>query len=346
MKTLLKLLKMSLCVSLMLLVASCADQKKTLYLYNWADYLSPQLVKDFEEKNNCRVVISYFDSNESMYAKMKAGAQGYDLIFPTSYIAAVMARQNMLMPLDKSKIPNIKYMMPDILEKLEDAKMEYSIPYAVSFSGIGYNNEVVTDFKPSWGMFGNKKYAGRMTMLNDVRQTFGAALKYLGYSFNSTNDKEVEAARNLLMEWKKNLASFTVDDAKLGIASKDFMVIQGYNGDILQIGKEKKYVSFAVPEEGTALAVDLMVIPSSAKNPELAYAFINYMHDPEVCAKNMVFINYLMPNTAAAKLIPQELKDNPSFMMKPDVFQKSEVLRDLGDYNQTYIKYWNLIKAK
>ncbi|MHB9139793.1 MAG: ABC transporter substrate-binding protein, partial [Victivallaceae bacterium] len=137
MKTLFKLFKASLCLSLLLIV-SCSAQKKTLYLYNWADYLSPQLVKDFEEKNDCRVVISYFDSNESMYAKMKAGAQGYDLIFPTSYIAAVMAKQNMLTPLDKSKIPNIKYMMPDILEKLEDAKMDYSIPYAVSFSGIGY----------------------------------------------------------------------------------------------------------------------------------------------------------------------------------------------------------------
>jgi spermidine/putrescine transport system substrate-binding protein len=335
-----------LCGFVILFFSSCSGQKKTLFIYNWADYLSPELVKEFETKFQCRVMIDYFDSNESMYAKLKAGVSGYDLLFPTSYVATVMYQQKMLMPLDLAKIPNAKYIMPDILSKMDDAKMVYSVPYAVSFAGIGYNCEVMKDIVPSWKIFGDKKNAGRMTMLNDVRQALGAALKSMGYSFNSVNDKELEAARDLLLEWKKNLASFSVDDAKLGLASKDFMVIQQYNGDILQIAKEKKYVKFVVPEEGTGLAIDLMVIPVTSKNSELAHQFINFMNEPENASKNMQFIHYLMPNDAGVKLVPDELKSNPSFIMKNEIFNKSEVIRDLGDYLKKYIQYWNEVKAK
>jgi spermidine/putrescine transport system substrate-binding protein len=317
-----------------------------LFIYNWADYLDPELIKEFETKFQCRVTIDYFDSNESMYAKLKAGVSGYDLLFPTSYVATVMQQQKMLMPIDLQKIPNAKHIMPNILEKLDDPKMDYSVPYAVSFAGIGYNCEVIKDLTPTWKVFGDKKNAGRMTMLNDVRQAFGAALKSLGYSFNSTNDKELEAARDLLIQWKKNLASFSVDDAKLGLASKDFMVIQQYNGDILQIAKEKKYVKFVVPEEGTGLAIDLMVIPATANEPDLAHQFINFMNQPENSARNMQFIHYLMPNEAGAKLIPDELKNNPSFIIKPEIFVKCEVIRDLGDNTKKYIQYWNDVKAK
>jgi spermidine/putrescine transport system substrate-binding protein len=299
----------------------CGPQKKILHIYNWADYIRPELVTEFEQKDNCRVMIDYFESNESMYAKLKAGATGYDLVFPSSYMAAIMQKQSMLQSIDHTMIPNIQYIDRQYLAKTQDKTMTYSVPYMISFTGIGYNTEKVQNVKRSWAMFDRPEYKGRMVLLNDMRETIGAALRFLGYSVNTLNDDELGKARDVVIRWKKNIAKFEVDESKRGLAANEFWLVHNYSGDIIQVMEENDKVDFFIPEEGTIFACDDMVIPVDAKETELAHRFIDFMHDPQVCARNIEFIYYMSPNTEAKKLLSEELRNNQNIFPKKPLWQ-------------------------
>ena len=213
---------------------SCANKnKKELHIYNWADYIKPEVVAAFESKFNCKVIVDYFDSNESMYAKIKSGATGYDIIIPTSYMAEVMNKENMIIPIDKTKLPNIKNIDAEIIKSKPDSAMNYSVPYMMSFTGVGYNKQKVASPKESWSIFESAEFSKRTTLLNDMREVIGAALKQLGYSYNSRNESELQKAKELVLKWKKNIAKFDVDEAKRGLDSGEFFIVQQYSGDIL-----------------------------------------------------------------------------------------------------------------
>ena len=324
----------------------CGGSKQKLYIYNWSDYIKKELVSNFEKENNCKIVMDFFDSNESMYAKLKAGATGYDIIFPSGYMVQIMARDGMIQRIDHSKIPNIVNIDEKYLPYTLDAEMKFSVPYMISNSGIGYLESKVDDsFVPSWSVFGNPKYAGRMTMLNDMRESIGAALKYLGYSMNSTKVSELEQAGDLLISWKKNLAKFEADQYKNGLISGEFIVSHGYSGDIFQVMEENEDITYVIPQEGTTIACDNMVILKGSKNVDLAYAFINYILDPEVAAENIEYIYYLAPNKAAYDLVSEEVRNEPAIFMSNEMLTKSEVILDLGENNILYTRTWDKVKT-
>jgi spermidine/putrescine-binding protein len=180
---------------LILGLSACAKPAKepaVLHVYTWADYIKPELVARFEAENACQVVIDTFDSNEAMYAKIKAGATGYDLITPTSYMVSLMQSQGLLQPLDKAKIPNAGRIDPEYLAIAVDRTMDHSVPYMITNTGIAYLKSKVKDFEPSWAMFNRADLKGRMVMLNDMRETIGGALKFLGYSLNTRNEEGLE----------------------------------------------------------------------------------------------------------------------------------------------------------
>jgi spermidine/putrescine transport system substrate-binding protein len=327
--------------------AGCAQKKKELFVYTWADYIEPGLVTAFEQQNNCTVVIDTFDSNETMHAKLKAGATGYDVIVPSSYMVEIMAKEGLLQPLDHAKVPNLKNIDPLYLEKFAlDPKMEYGIPYMLGSTGIGYVISKVPDFKPTWRMFENPAYAKRMMLFNDMREVLGAALKCLGYSLNSTNPEEISQAKDLVLKWKKNLAKFDSEQYKPGLASAEFLVAQGYSGDVMQIMEENKDIGYAIPEEGTSFACDDLVIPKGAPSPDLAYAFINFVHEPAHAAKNIAYVYYWCPNKPAYDLLEEDVKTDESLFPPEEVLAKCEVIKDLGEANQLYIKAWDEIKAR
>ena len=334
-------------LALVVLVGACAKQEKVLRLYIWSDYISPELVQRFEREFHCKVVQDHFESNEAMLARLKAKPKvDYDLLFPSSYMAGVMWKERLLLRLDHDKLPNLGLLDHKYLGKLEDATQVYSVPYAVGFTGIGYNRSLVKDFKPSWDVFGRKDLAGRMTMLNDMREALGAALKRLGYSLNSTDDIELREAKRQLLQWKKNLAAFQVDEANSQLSSEKLLVIQAYNGDILQLaGEGRGDFAFAIPVEGTSLWCDNMVVPKDAVNPDLALAFINFAQEPGNCALNMKYTNYLCPNAAAVKLLDPKLRGNPGFDMSDATMNKCEMIRDLGQANAKYVKIWAEVNA-
>lgn len=323
----------------------CGKSKQTLHLYTWADYIKPEVVQRFETEQNCQVVIDTFDSNEAMYAKLKAGASGYDVIVPSSYMVSLMHRQGMLQKIDRTLIPNLVHLDPDFLAITIDKTMDHSVPYMITNTGIAYLKSRVNDFVPSWSMFDRADLKGRMTMFNDMRETIGAALKFLGYSLNSTDEKQLEEAKAIVLRWKKNLAKFENEQYKTGLASAEFLLVHSYSGDILQVQKENSDIAFAIPDEGTAISCDDLVIPRNARQPALAHAFINFLSTPAVAAENTDFTGYLAPNKEAYPLLSPEIRGNPAVFINPRARAKSEVLDDLGTVNALYVKIWDQIKA-
>ena len=334
-----------LVVTLLALVAGCGQSRPTVFVYNWADYIKPELIRQFEREFNCRVVVDTFDSNEAMYARLRAGARGYDIIYPSSYMVQIMRDQGMLLPLDLSLIPNVEHLDPKYVAMSADPSLAYSVPYMLSNAGLAYRADRVDNVEHTWGMLGRSDLRGRMTMLDDMRETIGAALKYLGYSLNTRDVAELEAARDQVIAWRRNLAKFENEQYKNGIASGEFLLVHGYNGDIMQVMEENENVVYFVPEEGVSIALDEMVIPDGARQIELAHAFINFLHRPEVAAANTEYVFFLSPNLAAYELIDAELLEDPAINLEPHILARSEVIEDLGEYNALYTRIWDEIKA-
>lgn len=334
------------------LIAGCGgssnEGKAVLHVYNWSDYMAEGLVEQFEAKYNCKVVYDVYDSNEALYAKLKAGASGYDLIFPSSYFATIMVQEGILQPINKANIPNLKNVDPQFLANVSlDKQMEYSVPYMSGTTGIAYRKDTVTDFVPSWSVYGRTDLASRMTLLDDAREVLGAALLTLGYSINSTSEKEIEQAADLAITWKRNIARFDNEGYKAGIASKEFWVVHGYGGDVQQIidENEDEDIVYALPEEGFAMWEDVMAIPATADNVEMAENFINFLHDAEVAVANIEFNYYLCPNTAAYPLLSEEIKANEVVFVPKDKLAKGEQVVDVGEDLAKYNKAWSRVKA-
>lgn len=329
---------------LVVVLSCCSSQKPHLHVYTWGDYIKPELLDQFEKEFQCKIVLDTYDSNESMYAKLKAGASGYDIIFPTSYIIAIMEDQGMLQVLDEALIPNLAYIDHHYLSLINEKSYPNSVPFAVTFSGIAYRKDRVIDPISSWGIFGERSLKGRMTMLNDPRETIGAALKYLGFSINTINPAEIDAATNQLLVWKKNLAKYESEQYKNGIASAEYLVAQGYSGDVMQLIEEDEDVGFLLPHEGSVFSCDSMTIPKGAHSHALAHAFINFLLRPEVAAENMAANYYRCPNTAAYELLSKELLDNPVIFPAHEFLQKSEIIYDLGENIRLYTEAWDRLK--
>ena len=211
-------------------------------------------------------------------------------------------------------------------------------------AGIGYRKDKLANPLPTWNLFSSKDLEGRMTMLNDRRQALGAALRYLGYSVNTTNPTEIAKAAEVMIEWKRHLATLESELYKNGIASAEFIAVQGYSGDLLQVIRENPDVGFLIPEEGVTINADQLVIPRTADEKGLAHAFINFVHRPEIAAENIDFTCYLCPNLGAYRLLPAEVKNNPAIFLPDAIRAKSQSLRDLGEDLTLYIDAWEKVK--
>lgn len=327
--------------------AACAEQKPVLHVFNWDDYISPGLVTRFEEEQGCRIVMDTFDSNESMLAKIKAGATGYDILVPSSYMVKILDREGMLQPIDHARIPNLAHVDDSYLrDNAFDKTMRVSVPYMMAATGVGYLGDKVENVEESWSVFDRTDLKGRVTLLNDVRETIGAALKMLGYGLNTLDDAELAQAKDVVIRWKKQIAKFESDQYDSGLASGEFLLAQGYVGDLLQAAEENENIVTFVPAEGSSIACDDLVIPKDAPNPDLAHAFINFLCDPEVAVENVEYIYYLAPNKTAYPLLSEDIRGEPALFLDPALRAKCEMVDDLGEEgNRKYAKLWDEIKA-
>ena len=345
-------MKKRLFVMIALLVASVAalvgcfgSGKPTLHLYCWADYISPELIEAFEQENNCRVVYDTFDSNEALLAKLQAGATGYDLIFPSHYVVETLVTSGKLMKLDPNKLTIIDQLDPQVLAELPDPNCEYVVPYMMSYTGIGYNKEVIKDFEPSWRMFERTDLQKRATLLDDKREVIGAALLTLGLDPNSLKAEDLAKAKEVIKKWMANVSKLENEQYKNGIASKEFSLVMGYSGDMVQVVDENPHVAFAIPKEGVLMSCDVLAIPATAKNADLAYKFINFIHTPKNAAANTEYVFYLCPNKGAYPLLSEEIKQNPAIFLDREVFAHSRFTLDHGEKEAILNKLWEEIKA-
>lgn len=334
----------SVLVSAACLSLNCQAQEK-LHVYTWADYVSPDVVTKFEEKHGCKVVIDTFDSNESMYAKVRAGAAGYDVIVPSSYMVSLMAQQGMLLPLDAAKIPNKVNIAPWVLEKVDDKAMAQSVPYATSYGVLAYRKDRLKDVQPSWAMLERTDLNRKSCVLNDMRETLGAALLSLGHSINTRDEAQIAAAGEVVRKWKRNITKFDNEQYKSAIDSGEFVLVHGYSGDLFQVVSENDQVGILFPKEGVVMACDEMVIPKSARQPVLAHAWINFLLDPGIAAENMEWMGYLCPNTEGLKRASEEFLNNPALAIPEEVKAKSEVIQDVGADLSKYTQVWDAVKA-
>ncbi len=316
-----------------------------LHIFIWSDYIKPEVIEQFETKYHCRIVMDTFDSNEAMYAKIKLGVSDYDVVFPSNYYLDLMIQQGMLQKIDPMKIPNSRNIDARYLQGIDKDTLNYAIPYLISHTGIAYRRDKVKDFISSWNIFNRKALKGRMTMLNDMREAFGASLITLGFSVNTVHLAEINQAAELLIQWKRNLAKFESEQYKNGIASAEYLVVQAYAGDILQVMQENNEVAFDYPKEGSMMSIDYAVIPKEAQQAELAHAFVNFLLEPEVAAENMLFTLYLSPSIPAYEKLPPELKNNTIFFPPEDVLKNAELIKNVGDAIRFYNKAWDRVKA-
>jgi spermidine/putrescine transport system substrate-binding protein len=329
-------------------IASCGKSKvkeRTLHVYTWADYLAPDLAKKFEKEFSCKLVLDTFDSNESMHAKLAAGATGYDVLVPTSYMVKTLAREGLLQPLDHSKLTSLSSVDPDYLKRALDPQMKHSVPYMMAPTCIAWRSDKVPNPEPSYSMYTRSDLKGRTTLLDDPREVLGGALIFLGFPLNSKDPAQLAAARDLVKSWKPNLAKFENEQYKSGIASGEFHLVQGYAGDLFQVQEESESVEIAIPREGSAFSCDDLCITKAAKEPGLAHDFINFLTMPEIAAENMQYISYRAPNAAAYKLLPEDFRGNLVLFPDEALFAKLQPIDDLGDAQALWTKMWDEVKA-
>jgi spermidine/putrescine transport system substrate-binding protein len=319
---------------------SAADDNR-LYIYNWTYYTPDSVIEKFEKEYGVTIIYDEFASNEDMYAKLKAGGSGYDIVFPSGDYTSIMINQNMLEKIDKSKVPNLANIDTVVLEKAAyDPQMEYSVPYYFGAAGIAVNTARVPNFEKSWSIFGRKDLKDRMTMLDDMREVMGDALKYLGYSVNTQNPAEITAARDLInSSWKPNLVKFDAEAFGKGYADGDFWVVQGYAEVVYEeIGDNeqlKKDTVFFIPPEGGPAYIDSMCILKDAKHLDLAHKFIDFIHRPEIYAEFTDYFGF----PATVNIPARWIKEKESYYTAEEL-ARTELKDDLGEGLELYNDAW------
>jgi len=334
-------------------LSSCSQNKsqtKTknqLNIYSWADYLHPSTIPEFERRYGIRVVYDTFASNEALLAKLQAGASDYDIIVPTSYMVKQLKKLNKLDVVDHSRIGNFGNIMERFRNPKFDPGLEHSIPYTWGTTGIGFNSAALAkkDWPVDTNIFWNDKFAHRMTLLDDARETIGMSMKRQGNSFNSTEPSQIKSGADALIAQKPLTMCYTSDQVIVQLTSGDSWLSLVYSGDAYQAQRENADVKYVIPQNGTSIWLDSLCIPNGAPHVENAYKWINYMLEPQVAAATASYTRYATPNQAAFKLIPTNVAKDPNLYPPPDVMANCEELGDIGKAIFIYDQFWTELKC-
>lgn len=324
-----------------------AEEEKKLNVYNWDTYIGETTLQSFTDKTGIQVQYDLYANNEELFAKLKAGNPGYDVIFPSDYMIETMIKLDMLVALDQSKIPNMANINPakQFSDPVFNPGLKYGVPYMWGTIGIGYRKSKADEPKSWKVLFDDSSRAGRIALLADARAVLGMALKYLGYSMNSKNEAEVAKAKELLIKQKPNIKAFAPDSGQDMLLSGEVDLVMEWNGDIISVMQEDSDLAYAVPDEGTMVWTDNVCIPTGAPHPDNAHAFLNHVLDAQVNAEIANTIKYATANKAAQAFIAKEDLENPAIYPPEEVIAKSESLVDMGDFTPVYDKAWTEIQA-
>ena len=324
-----------------------ADDGKTLYFYNWTEYVPPGLLEQFTKETGIKVIYSTYESNESMYAKLKTWKDGaYDLVVPSTYFIAKMRNEGMLQKIDKSQLSNFKNLDPNLLDKPFDPKNDYSIPYIWGATAIGVNTDAI-DAKSvtSWADLWKPEYKQSLLLTDDAREVFQVALRKLGYSGNTRDPKEITAAYEELRKLMPNVLAFNSDNPGNPFMEGEVNLGMIWNGSAYVARQAGTPLQVVWPKEGGIFWMDNLAIPANAKNKAGALKLINFLLRPDVAAKVAETIGYPTPNLAAKKLLPEAVANDPSLYPSAEVIKNGEWQNDVGDASVQYETLFQKLKA-
>lgn len=340
--------KMTLILVLMIvslsILTACGEKKETLNVYNWGDYIDKDVLREFEEEFDVKVRYDDFATNEDLYVKVKQGGSNYDVIFPSDYMIERMINEDLLAKLDKYNLPNMENIDGRFIDPDYDPGNDYSVPYMWGTVGIIYNKTMV-DPLTKWEDLWDEKYKGEIIMLKSQRDTLAVALKKLGYSMNTRDMKELEEAKEELIKQKPLVYSYLGDEIKDAIVQENAGVGVVWSGDAVAMIRNNPNLEYVIPEEGTNLWFDAMVIPKASENKELAEKFIDFMLRPEISAKNADYIGYSTPISKARDLLPEDIKNSLVAYPRDDMIENVEVFKDPSDIIAEYDRIWTEIMS-
>ena len=328
--------KRMLCALLLtaLLLPGCGRQSgPVVNVYNWGEYIDESVLDDFEAETGIHVNYSTFASNEMLYSSIKSGGSSYDVIIPSDYMIARMIREDLLMELDYSQIPNMANLDAQYLHREFDPEQRYSVPYMWGTTGIIYNTTMVDKAPESWMDLFTTDLRGQVLIFDNPRDCIGLALKALGYSFNTTNEEEIREATELLIGQKQAgiVQAYVMDQIFDKMINNEAAIGTYYAGDYLSMVEENPDLAFCMPEEGANLFIDAMCVPQSCENYENALAFINFMCRDDIVLRNCEAVGYSTPSATALAQMDPEMKEDPVAYPSPEVLAKCETFGGLPD---------------
>lgn len=327
-------------------LVSC-EKKQVLKLYSWTYYTPTDVVADFEKEFNCKVIVTEYDSNETMYNKLvNGGARSFDMVVPSQDYVSIMIAKNMLQPIDQSKFTNRHRINPKVLEKVTyDPDMIYSVPYYFGAAGICVNKKKVPagSYEKTWNIFANEQFKGHASMMDDYREVIGDALSYKGYSVCTKNTDELKDAVSLIKDsWLPNIVKFDAEGFGKDFARGDLWLCQGYAECVFGEVPEEDWdetIDFFIPENGGPSYLDSMCILKDSKNAALATEFINFIHKPENYAKFLDFFRFpCYVNLEAEKYMTTDP------MYPASIMDSCELKNDLGDFIDVYYSNWESLR--
>lgn len=325
--------------------AELGPMESSLNIYNWSDYVAAETLEGFEREFGVRITYDTYESNEEMIAKMVAGGDGYDLIVPTSYLWPALHALGLTQRLRRRYLTQLGNIAPEFSGTANDPAGELAVPYAWGMTGIAYRRDKIGTPPDSWGVFHDGAFRGRMTMMDEAREVFGAFLRYRGHSLNSSDPALLAAAKADTLAAKPNLKAFLSGTVKAQLVAGDVHLAQTWNGEALQARAEEERngagtIEFVLPKEGALIWLDGMAVPARARHPRAAHEFINYCLRPEVAAANAAAHQYGVPNAAAQRLIP-----DPVPWPSGAELERLEYFKDLGREMLAWDRAWTEVKA-
>ena len=338
-------------LAVLVLVAGCGrpaePPARKLNIYIWTNYLPPDVLADFEKETGIDATVDTYDSNEVVLEKLQSGVADYDLVVPSDYMLKIMIPEGLLRELDRSRLPGMANLDPRLLDQTFDPGNRHSIPYLWGTTGIGYDKQRVQGPVDSWRVLFDQRYAGRILMLDDVREAFGVALKLMGRSINEKDPAALRKAAEMLKQQKRLVRTYNSSDFATLLAAGDVDLAHGWNGELAEVVAEHpdRFV-YVVPKEGSTLWIDSLAVPKTARNVDAAYDFLAFVLRPEIAARIVNGVHYAGANKAALERIDAAIRNDPAIYPPQEVLDRCELLEDLGETTQLLDELWTEVKAQ
>jgi spermidine/putrescine transport system substrate-binding protein len=322
-----------------------SDDKVVLNVYNWGDYIDEDIFDTFEEETGIEINYETFATNEEMYTKIKKGGTQYDIAIPSDYMIEKMIKEDLVEPIDLTKIPNYSNIDSRFKGLAFDPNNEYSVPYFWGTVGIIYNKDLITEPIDSWNVLWDEAYSGQFTMIDSQRDSIMVALKKLGYSMNTKDLDELEAAKNALIEQKPLVLAYVGDNVKDMLISEEAAMAVVWSGEASAVIQEYDNFEYVLPKEGSNMWFDNIIIPKGAKNIDAAHQFIDFLCRGDIGFKNADYVGYATCNTETMKLLDPALLGTTYAYPDEALLENFEIFSDPGDFVLEYDRIWTEIKA-